>query len=65
VAKLKVCFSLFVDNGERDQVAAELVKVHEESGKNLVRSQDENLYGMIDKGVLYVRRIFPVTEEAR
>lgn len=65
MAKLKVCFSLFVDHRQRDQVAAELTQRHEESGKNLVRSQDENLYGVIDKGVLYVRRVFPVQEDGR
>ncbi len=53
---------MFVDSGEREKVAAELVKVYEESGKSVVQSQDENVYGVIDKGVLYVRRIFPVKE---
>lgn len=62
MAKLKVCFSMFVDEGRRDAAAAELVKRYEASGKNFVRSQDKSLYGVIDKGVLYVRRIFPVKE---
>ncbi len=62
MAKLRVCFLLFVDSGQSEKVVAELVKEHEESGKNIVQSQDEDLYGVIDKGVLYVRRIFLVKE---
>ena len=60
--KLKVCFSMFVDESRRDAVAAELVQRYQASGQNIVRSQDKGLYGVIDKGVLYVRRIFPVRE---
>ncbi|MGH7457288.1 MAG: hypothetical protein ACRENG_38415 [bacterium] len=62
MTKLKVCFSMFVDESRREVVAAELVKRYEVSGKNFVRSQDKSLYGVIDKGVLYVRRIFPVNK---
>lgn len=60
MAKLRVCFSMFVDESRREVVVAELVKRYEASGKNFVRSQDKSLYGVIDKGVLYVRRIFPM-----
>jgi hypothetical protein len=51
---------MFVDESRRDTVAAELIQRYQASGKNIVRSQDKSLYGVIDKGVLYVRRIFPV-----
>jgi hypothetical protein len=64
MAKLKVCFSMFVDESRRDVAAAELAKRHEVSGKNFVRSRDKSLYGVVDKGVLYVRRVFPVNKRA-
>lgn len=60
--KLKVCFSLFVDDRRREALAVELAKRHEESGKDFVRSRDKDIYGVIDEGVLYVRRIYPVKE---
>jgi hypothetical protein len=62
MSKLKGCFSMFVESDQREKVEAELVKEYEESGKSVVQSQNENVYGVIDRGVLYVRRIFPMEE---
>lgn len=64
MAGLRVCFSLFVEEGQRQAIALELAKRYEASGKTRVQSKDERLYGVIENGVLYVRRLFPTQDES-
>lgn len=61
MTKLRVCYSMFIDETEGEKLAAELMPQALEYGAEIIRSNDARFYGIVRQGVLYVSRLFPVS----